>query len=37
MITNGSKNKKLKKKKLIHFESVTRVSDLSNELQDTPL
>ena len=36
MITNGSKNKKLKKK-LIHFESVTRVSDLSNELQDTPL
>ena len=28
---------KNKKKKLIHFESVTRVSDLSNELQDTRL
>ena len=38
MITNGNKDKKKNKKKtLIHFESVTRVSDLSDELQHTNL
>ena len=37
MITNSSKNQKNKNKILIHFESVTRVSDLSHGPQDTPL
>ena len=34
MITNVSKTQKKKK---IHFESATRVSDFSDGLQDTPL
>ena len=32
-----NKTTRASKKKLIHFESVTRVPDLSNSLEDTPL
>ena len=35
MITNVSETQKKKKK--IHFESATRVSDFSDGLQDIPL